>query len=578
MRLSHALLLLLVSVLVAGILPAGLLLERRLGEALIEGARAELAAAPMILKDRVASETTVRMMHARDYAAMPELVRALKTSDVDDAARMLEAASLQHQEFPVLVRADGTTVVGPGPLPGAVLEAARRGEMPVRIVSIGEGLHLLALAPVAPQGSWLGAVGGSTPFGEDEAAELAGLTRSDVVVLHRDGRLLASTADAPFTRLATDRRGSLEPGVVHELQAAGGEPGVLATAELVDEGYVVFLRGLDETLAVLPELHRTAVWSTAFALAFALLVGWVFAHRLARPVAELADAAAGFAERRDDIPVRPSSLAEVRRLSEAFAQMREALSARLAELEHANRELEDRQTRLAALQAEVAQRERLASSGRVLAQLAHEIRNPVASVRNCLEVVRRQGNLQGEARQFADMAVAELLRMHELAERMLDLHRPRSGGDAACDAGELARETAQLLRAGATDHHVEVEASGDLAVRMPREALKQVLLNLLLNAREAAPSNGSVRVVVARDSSGDSVRLEVLDRGPGIPAAIADRIFDPFFTTKDDVHGVGLGLYTAESLVRAAGGVLEAASRTDGPGSRFTVILPVAAR
>jgi two-component system sensor histidine kinase PilS (NtrC family) len=337
----------------------------------------------------------------------------------------------------------------------------------------------------------------------------------------------------------------------------------------LDHGQVVFFRDLETELAVLPALRRTALVSGASALAFALLVGTIFAARLSRPVSELADAAEGFASGHPDTPLRPSAIIEVRRLSEAFAAMRSTLAARL-------RELEDRQERLSVLQAELVQRERLAASGRLLAQLAHEIRNPVASVRNCLEVVRRKGDLTGEPAEFADMAVDELLRMHELAERMLDLHRPRDPGDRTCRAAGVARETAQLASAGAPPGTAGVSVVGGDGLRaaMAPDALKQVLLNLVLNAREVSPSDAPVEIVVAQRD--DRVRLEVLDRGPGIPDAQLTRLFDPFFTTKQDVQGVGLGLYTAEGLVRAAGGTLTASNRKDGPGARFVIDLPMA--
>jgi len=81
--------------------------------------------------------------------------------------------------------------------------------------------------------------------------------------------------------------------------------------------------------------------------------------------------------------------------------------------------------------------------------------------------------------------------------------------------------------------------------------------------------------IVAGPENG-RVRLEVLDRGPGLAPEAAERVFDPFFTTKDEVHGVGLGLYTAEGLVRAAGGTLTASNRVPGPGARFVVELPTA--
>ncbi|MDH3204984.1 MAG: HAMP domain-containing histidine kinase [Gemmatimonadota bacterium] len=577
MKLSHALVLLMMSVLVVGIVPAGLLLERRLGVALVDGVRQELNSAPMILEDRLASERVMRMMHARDYAAMPGLAQALQARDMPGASRMLTAASQEVLERPILVQPDGRTVLGPGAMPQDLLDATRRGEMPVSVVPFQDGLHLVALAPVGQGNGWLGAVGGSTPFAEAEAVELAALTRSGVVVLDARGNVTASTVDDEVAAVAARAAGAT-PGTVEEILGPR-EARLLVTAAPLDYGRVIFIRDLEQELAVLPDLERTALVSTAGAFLFALLVGALFAHRLSRPVSELADASEGFAEGRAEVPLQSSSLIEVQRLSEAFAAMRETLAARLSDLEHANSELEDRQARLVALQAEVVHRERLATSGRLLAQLAHEIRNPVASVRNCLEVVRRQGNLQGEAREFADMAVSELLRMHELAEGMLDLHRPRPEQESGpCDAGEVAGETVQLLSAGSSHRdQIGLAVSGDLAVRMPREALKQVLLNLLLNAREAGGSEGSIEIVASRDEALGQVRIDVLDRGTGVPDEIADRIFDPFFTTKEAVHGVGLGLYTAESLVRAAGGALEAANRTDAPGTRFTVILPAAA-
>jgi signal transduction histidine kinase len=297
-------------------------------------------------------------------------------------------------------------------------------------------------------------------------------------------------------------------------------------------------------------------------------------------VSQLADAAEDFGAGRPEQPLRSSVVLEVRRLADSFAEMRATLARRLRELEDANQalevanqELEDRQVRLASLQAELVQRERLASSGRLLAQLAHEIRNPVASVRNCLELVRRRGGLEGEAADFADMAVDELLRMHELAERMLDLHRPRDRGDGTCDAATVAHETVQLVQAGgAGPGNVSLLARGDTRAAIPPDDLKQVLLNLVLNAIEAAPEASPVEIVVSR--SGDRVIVEVLDRGPGLKPGTESQVFDPFFTTKADLHGVGLGLYTADGLVRAVGGSLSASNRDPGPGARFVVELP----
>ena len=586
MTLRRALLLLVALVLLLGLIPAGLLLERRLGSALLDRAEADLANAPRVLEDRMSSVKTVRMMHAKDFSAMPSLVAAFERGDLDEARRMLEAAAASVQEAPVLVDASGRPRIGPGPLPPELVEATRRGEMPVAVVQIDSVLHLLALAPVGTGADYMGAVGGSTPFAAEEAAALAGLTRSEVVILKAGGEVAASTVDLATALVLADHAESSR-GAVYARSLPAGE--VLVTASPVDEGEVLFLKDVDRELAILPQLRRTALVTTAAVLAFALLVGALFAGRLAAPVSQLADAAEDFGAGRPELPLHSSSILEVRRLAGSFGTMRETLARRLTELEEANaaladanaaleeanQALEDRQTRLATLQSELVQRERLASSGRLLAQLAHEIRNPVASVRNCLEVVRRRGRLEGEAAEFADMAVEELLRMHELAERMLDLHRPRERGQASCDAAAVARETVLLVRAGAPDRgNVSFSGGTEAPAAIPPDDLKQVLLNLVLNAVEAAPAGSPVEIVARRENG--RVRLEVLDRGPGLAPDVGDRIFDPFFTTKDEVHGVGLGLYTAEGLVRAAGGTLSASNRDPGPGARFVVELRAA--
>jgi signal transduction histidine kinase len=173
------------------------------------------------------------------------------------------------------------------------------------------------------------------------------------------------------------------------------------------------------------------------------------------------------------------------------------------------------------------------------------------------------------------MAIDELLRMHELTEQMLDVHRPRDPEGSACPVTQVAQEVANLLKAGTDpgkELNVSVVSPGNVVARVAADSLKQVLLNLGLNAREAMHDEGPIEIVIGSDHG--KVRVEVLDRGPGIQEEILPRIFDPFFTTKSQVHGVGLGLFTAEALVRTYGGRIEAANRSDGPGARFTLEFP----
>lgn len=599
MSLKRALLILVVLVLAVGIIPAGIVAHGRLARALREQTRESLAMAPDLLDTRWSATVDVRMMHARDVARTPGLAEALMAGDQSRAARIVEEAGSAFPESPLLFGPDGSPVIaGDGNVPEALLAATRRGEMPVEAVQGDSGVQILSLAPVEMDGAWMGAAGGISQLDETEAAALAGLTRAQVLILDGDGRVVAaSVSDSAGHALAESlSQASLAAGTtadptsagssppdpnpaaheIHEIRV-GETPYLALSVPLSAASTVVFLKNLDQELAVLPLLRGIAFWSGGITLALALLLGTLFAARLARPVGSLANAADRLAAGDFDAPLGASGINEVSRVSDAFDQMRTSLRARLADLQEANRELEDRQERLTVLQGELIQRERLASTGRLLAQLAHEIRNPIASIRNCLEVVRRRAEEDPEAQRFADLAIDELLRMHELTEQMLDVHRPRDTEGSVCNVAQVAREVASLVRAGAPANGnltVSVVGPDQARARIAPDSLKQVLLNLGLNAREAMHDEGPMEIVI--DVVENQVTVEVLDRGPGIPEGIRPRVFDPFFTTKSEVQGVGLGLFTAEAVVRTFGGQIQTANRTDGPGARFTVRLPAA--
>jgi two-component system NtrC family sensor kinase len=320
------------------------------------------------------------------------------------------------------------------------------------------------------------------------------------------------------------------------------------------------------------------------------------ASRLARPVSELATASAELASGDFEAPLPTSRVEEVETVSRAFAHMREALAARIGDLRDANQALEERQRRLQALQAEIIQRDRLVAAGRLVTELAHEIRNPVANVRNCLEVVRRRTD-DTKAQEFTELAIAELLRMHELAEQMLDLNRPSDPSAQACDARKVIQQVATLSTISKHAERWPVHIEGPEAVRVavPPDTLKQVLLTVLVNARDASPEGGAVDVRIdppregapaavqeSRDGRTDGaedpglVSIEISDRGQGIPDDVLANVFDPFFTTKDEVHGVGLGLFIAQGALRRHGGQMYARNRSPGPGATIRIELPSA--
>jgi signal transduction histidine kinase len=571
LTLKQTLLLGLAVVLVIALVPGALALDRYLGGRLEESARADLGRAPMVLADRNASRGDALMMHARELAGTVGLAEAVAAGRSATAAALVEGVPPEG-EAPVLATPEAS-LVGPAPTPEQ-LAATREGKAPVGFVLREGHLYVISVAPVEAAGRWVGAAGVSSPVDAAVAGTLSGLTASEVAIVAGDS-VVASTMEPDVAdRLAARAAAIPADGAVREL-ALDGRRFWLAAAPLGSVGRVLFAVDQARELALLPDLRRGALFALLLALGLALVLGGLLATGVARPVGALATAADRLAAGDFDAPLDASRIDEVDRMARAFARMRSALRSRLDELSRANEELAERQDRLQALQSELIRRDRLAASGRLVTELAHEIRNPVANIRNCLEVVHRRLSDDPEGRRFADLAIDELLRMHELAEQMLDLNRPMDPGAARADPLAVLEQVAALYRAGAAPAWpIHVRAKEAPVVAMPPDTLKQVLLNLVQNAREVMPDGGSVWLRLERD--GGRAVIEVVDEGPGLPDELLDRIFDPFFTTKGEVSGVGLGLFIAHGLVSRFDGRLEARDRFDGPGAVFRIEIPVA--
>jgi signal transduction histidine kinase len=567
MSFQRALMALTAMALLAGILPAVIAFQNRSDE-LESRARAELAVTPVLLADVTRRITSELQAQASANARIPDLAAALIEEDRPRAIEILTFASPQPDERPVLVGPRGSVWTGPAAAAGLATRT-RHGTSAFELVADGDSLAWLALAPVESDGAWVGASGTSLSLGGDLLRELQEASHDDIVILTATGQV-AAASDSRL--VAPARSPGKEPSIdgVQGIDVAGRRF-LKIPVPLAEGATVVFLRDFDRDSA-LPSKLLHATWISAVgAIAFAGLLGTLFALALAYPVRDLATAADRLANGDFDAPLRHSSIRELTRVSHAFDRMRRALSARVRELEDANRELEARQERLAALKVELLQRERLAASGRLVTELAHEIRNPVANLRNCLELIRRRMEGDAEGREFANLAIEEVLRMHGLAEQMLTLRRPRAEDVASCDVALVAREVATLACVGLSSEDVQITVQGSGRAAIAPDALKQVLLNLVENAKEARPHGLTVDIGVF--SQGDGVTVLVRDNGPGIPAEILPTVFDPFSTTKSSVSGLGLGLFIAEGLVRNSGGRIRAANRQDEPGAEFRIEL-----
>ena len=570
--------------LLVGIVPAGFALDRTLVSALLAKARTDLEMAPGVLADRNASRIDMLRMHAADFARVPGLADALARGDSATVAQLVnEHRAVLGGGEPLIVDATGRSLIGPSANPDWVNET-RRGGTPIAVGVKGDSSAIVnvALAPIQSGGKWAGAVGVLEPMDDRAADALARLTRSDITVLvGANDSIAVTTLDTAQAKLLRRGFATLHDSARAHDVPAGSHTLIAVAAPLGTSSRVIFTRSRDAELAVVPQLHRVAGVSALVALGVGLLLGAWMSARVTRPVRELSNAASAMARGSFDVPLPASRIDEVARVAEQFAEMRATLARQMAELREANEALAERNARLVTLQADLMQRDRLAATGRLVANLAHEIRNPVANLRNLLELIRRRTSQDPQVHDYAELAIDELLRMHELAEQMLDLNRPRDPKSQRADPLTVAHEVARLATAGAGADGIELSVNGGVSrpAAIAPDALKQVLLNLVQNAREAVTQAGKAvpRIAIGVRDTEDGIRIRVSDNGPGVPEDLRTRIFDPFFTTKSAVDGVGLGLFVAEGLVRSAGGRLLLDGNSSS-GATFVIELPVAAQ
>jgi signal transduction histidine kinase len=236
------------------------------------------------------------------------------------------------------------------------------------------------------------------------------------------------------------------------------------------------------------------------------------------------------------------------------------------------------------LTQDLADRERLAALGRVAAGIAHEVRNPLASMKLRADLARTGGEATPAVAKDLEDIATEIARLDRLVSDLLFVAGRRTGPRALRDVGALVQKRASLLAPWAAERGVTVVADGAAEIALDEDALARAVDNLLRNAVEASPRGARVEARVAAstpDGSGGAgdaggtraagARIVVTDRGPGVPPDRVDELFEPFFTTKPD--GTGLGLALARAVAAAHGGALTYAR--EGEVTRFTLTLGV---
>jgi signal transduction histidine kinase len=315
---------------------------------------------------------------------------------------------------------------------------------------------------------------------------------------------------------------------------------------LVDRFEASIAQFQQEVSALQTAAFRWTVFFVLVAPLLAVLVGAYVLRSVARPVLRLQEGAARLARGDLDTRIAIDTPDEFGALARQFNAMTSALK------EH---------------QEKLVQSEKLAGIGRLAAGVAHEINNPLAVILGYARLLRRQAG--GPAAEDLQVIEDETLRAKLIVDGLLDLSRPISVEPEPVELGALCQEAIDRLRETPLLEEVGISVTGGATVHGHPHKLRQVILNLVKNAAEAAGPGGRVDVRIV--PSGSGVRVEVRDTGPGLPANVRRRLFEPFFTTKDT--GTGLGLAVSQGIVRAHGGELGGES-LDGGGALFTVELP----
>jgi len=226
--------------------------------------------------------------------------------------------------------------------------------------------------------------------------------------------------------------------------------------------------------------------------------------------------------------------------------------------------------------------EKLAATGRLAASIAHEINNPLEAVQNALYLLEKELGADANNRQYLDIASRETQRMSRILRQMLGFYRQQEAMSET-DLNALVEEAGGLVVKRVRERGVQIANQLDPAlprIRASADQLKQVLLNLLLNAADSMPKGGTITVATQAGAGTetevfgrDAVQIQVRDTGEGIPDEMIAQIFEPFFSTKPG-KGTGLGLWVSQGIVQSHGGTMRVRSRL-GRGTTFIITLPV---
>jgi two-component system NtrC family sensor kinase len=338
---------------------------------------------------------------------------------------------------------------------------------------------------------------------------------------------------------------------------------VAVFASLEEPSWTVLASGATAEFA--SPFTRMRLINLAMVLAVALLVTvsfTLFSRRETRSLTALTAAAdqVGAGNFEPDLPFAGSG--EVGKLNAAFGLMVDKVRTMLRQIESSRH---------------------LAAIGEFSAHVSHEIRNPLTSLKLNLQGLERDvqsGHIPADCARPVEICLREIQRLDEVAGGVLSLGRPRSREPEPCSVHSLLHDSIDIVGAQLSEQGVAVEKVFDAdvdTVEADSEALKAAFLNLLLNAAEAMPDGGNLRISTSGSESATRLEIRIADDGPGIPPDLRERVFRPFVSTKSG--GTGLGLPLAQRAIEEHGGQLTLAPEPRaGHGTEFLIDLPLSSQ
>ena len=456
-------------------------------------------------------------------------------------------------------------------------------------------IYRIVSVPVVIESEIVGTLTIGFEITQGDIAALKHLTNSDLVLAYRQTPVLstlgADEASALIAAMGPAPNGSPEgDSAAGPAKLTAGSETYLGTMLRPGRGgdgdtavYLIVKPLSREVRQAMSSILGTFAVVSLIFLGLTSIIGLVISRGMARPISELVRGTTEISRGNYDYAIMVQGGDELGLLARRFMAMSSSLKDKISELGRVNgdlvarnRDLDETLRQLRFAQEDLVRSERLAATGKMTAQLAHEVNNPIHNIQSCLKTALGRMPEGTKGRDLIDVAYEEVNRLSRLSAQMLTLYRSSLVEEEMrpTNLNEMLTEVVTLARGEIQDRKIRLLTAIDPAlpvVRGSRDRLKQVMLNLISNALDAMPGGGVLSLLAAQADG--AVRLTVQDTGVGIPKENINRIFDAFFTTKGKVSGVGLGLSVCYGIVSQHRGRLEVRS-TVGEGSAFTVILP----